>query len=617
MEGGAAQSLRSLVHDCLAKHMYDAAAFYADKMVSLSGYSPAEVYTLAQAFYCARQFRRCLQLLRGTELIEKDVRFRFLAARCLVECKEWEECLAVLGGLDAEDPAALAATLPMPRGSDARAPGTAINYFSAVCLLRGRVHDAQDNFPRAITWYRAALRADPFNVEAFQALVGGHKLSNAEELELVRSLDIPQQQGWLRDLYLARCKKYEQTHSIEGTLAALEGETPAQQPQRQPHQQAAATAVQTPGGAAYQQQQAQQAQQGPQPMALSPLPEERAAGGGEQPPAAAPGWGLHDNLDVLACRAEWLYHRGAYAECYALTSAALERDPYATECLPVHLASALELKKKTELFARGHKLVEEHPDRAVSWFAVGCYYMCSQQYEQARRYFGKATALDRGFAPAWVAFGHAFAAQDESDQAMAAYRTANRLFPGLHGPLMGMGMEYQRMNNQGLAEQCFSQAAKLCPSDPLAANELGVLAYRSRDYEGAARWLRQALEQLPGGRPTAGWEPTLVNLGHTLRKLRQWDAAIDCYRQALGLKPGQPGTYSALGYTFHLMGDFNAAIEHYHKALGLRPEDVFTAEMLAEAMEEASVAFESDLRRDGSPGPGAAPMASHLGFVPT
>lgn len=82
MEGVAAQSLRSLVHDCLAKHMYDAAAFYADKMVSLSGYSPAEVYTLAQAFYCARQFRRCLQLLRGTELIEKDVRFRFLAARC-------------------------------------------------------------------------------------------------------------------------------------------------------------------------------------------------------------------------------------------------------------------------------------------------------------------------------------------------------------------------------------------------------------------------------------------------------------------------------------------------------------------------------------------------------
>lgn len=69
------------MHDCLAKHMYEAAAFFADKLVTLSGYSPAEVYTLAQAFFCSRQFRRCLQLLRSTELIEKDLRFRYLAAR--------------------------------------------------------------------------------------------------------------------------------------------------------------------------------------------------------------------------------------------------------------------------------------------------------------------------------------------------------------------------------------------------------------------------------------------------------------------------------------------------------------------------------------------------------
>jgi anaphase-promoting complex subunit 6 len=137
---------------------------------------------------------------------------------------------------------------------------------------------------------------------------------------------------------------------------------------------------------------------------------------------------------------------------------------------------------------------------------------------------------------------------------MAAYRTAHRLFPGLHAPLMGMGQEYQRMNNLGLAEQCFSQvgdagpgagvgarspgaqsllpstqtpedtppapppqrkqshsvaltapcpqAGKLCPSDPLVANELGVLAYRNRQYAVAADWLRAALALVPGGRPT-------------------------------------------------------------------------------------------------------------------
>lgn len=317
-----------------------------------------------------------------------------------------------------------------------------------------------------------------------------------------------------------------------------------------------------------------------------------AAGGGGA--ARLPGgWGLGDNLDVIACRADWLYQRGAYAECYALTSAALEHDPYAAECLPAHLAAALELRKKNELFVRGHRLVEEYPEKAVSWFAVGCYYMATQQYEQARRTFGKATALDRAFAPAWVAFGHAFAAQDESDQAMAAYRTAARLFPGLHAPLLGMGMEYLRMNNLGLAETCFAQAAKLCPSDPAVAHELGALAYRSHHYERAAHWLARALEMAAagGGRLTQATEPTLVALGHTYRKLRRWADAAACYGRALGLAPGQPGTYAALGYTHHLAGELDAAIENYHKALGLRPEDAFTAEMLAAAMEESSTAF--------------------------
>lgn len=47
---------------------------------------------------------------------------------------------------------------------------------------------------------------------------------------------------------------------------------------------------------------------------------------------------------------------------------------------------------------------------------VGCYYMVTRQFEQARRYFGKATGLEPNCAAAWIAFGHAFSAQDERDQ---------------------------------------------------------------------------------------------------------------------------------------------------------------------------------------------------------
>ena len=47
-----------------------------------------------------KQYRRALTLLKGSDsdLIEQDVRFRYLAAKCLVECQEWEECLMMVGG---------------------------------------------------------------------------------------------------------------------------------------------------------------------------------------------------------------------------------------------------------------------------------------------------------------------------------------------------------------------------------------------------------------------------------------------------------------------------------------------------------------------------------------
>ena len=43
----------------------------------------------------------------------------------------------------------------------------------------------------------------------------------------------------------------------------------------------------------------------------------------------------------------------------------------------------------------------------------------------------KATRLDRTFPPAWIGTGIAYAAQEEGDQAMVAFRTTAQLFPGL------------------------------------------------------------------------------------------------------------------------------------------------------------------------------------------
>lgn len=109
----------------------------------------------------------------------------------------------------------------------------------------------------------------------------------------------------------------------------------------------------------------------------------------------------------------------------------IKKDPYNHgHGMIIHLSCLIELGKKTELYYCSHKLMEENPNLAISWYAVGCYYYSIQNYDIARTYFDKSTILDPSFGYGWLAFGHSFAAKGEHDQAMTAYRTASRMFSG-------------------------------------------------------------------------------------------------------------------------------------------------------------------------------------------
>ena len=102
-----------------------------------------------------------------------------------------------------------------------------------------------------------------------------------------------------------------------------------------------------------------------------------------------------------------------------------DQDFYFLQAAPLYAAILIELNKIGDLYYMGHKLVSSNPNLAVSWFAVGSYYYSVQKYDFARKYFEKATKMDKtNVGHAYIAFGHSFAALDESEQAMSAYRTA-------------------------------------------------------------------------------------------------------------------------------------------------------------------------------------------------
>jgi len=227
------------------------------------------------------------------------------------------------------------------------------------------------------------------------------------------------------------------------------------------------------------------------------------------------------------------------------------------------------------------------PTLAVAWYSVGCYYYLIKKYDRARKFFSKSTSCSRDFGPAWLGFGHAFAIEGEHDQALAAYRSANRLMIRSHLPPLCIGIEHLRANNLPLARQFMNKSISLCPYDPLVFNELGVIEFKDGHYTEAIHNFELAVSLLTEEYALVTWEPIFFNLGHCYRKTRQYHTAIKYYKKALKLYQNG-STYTALGFTHQLLGNTDIAIEFYHKALAIEPEDHFASSMLQKALQEFS-----------------------------
>jgi len=292
---------------------------------------------------------------------------------------------------------------------------------------------------------------------------------------------------------------------------------------------------------------------------------------------------LAQNGHTLAAQATRYFYEGDYETCYGISKRVLEDDPYHLAALPVHIASLVMLDMKNVVFYVAHQLVSAYPSAAVAWFTAGCYYYMIRKYEHARRFFHKALAMDHNFAPAWIAYGHAFAHHDESDQALAAYRTASRVFPGSHLPWLFIGMEYVRTNSLQLAQQCLECARTLMPTDPHIYNEIGVVAFHRKNYSRACDLLLQALQF-----SSTLHEATCSNLGHAFLKCRVFDRALEAFHQAHRLSPRSASVLSGIAFAMQLQGRPEEAIEYYHRALSLQRDDAFATEMLNYAVQEAA-----------------------------
>ncbi|XP_053680955.1 cell division cycle protein 16 homolog [Anopheles nili] len=310
---------------------------------------------------------------------------------------------------------------------------------------------------------------------------------------------------------------------------------------------------------------------------------------------------LEQSIDLMIARAEKYFYNCDYRRCIKTLEEILKNDPYHKRSLTVQIGCLMEMKDFNRLFYVAHKLVDYYPDDAISWYAVGCYYDLIGKSDPARRYLSKATSLDRLYGPAWLAYGHSFAKENEHDQAMAAYFKATQLMRGCHLPLLYIGVECGLTKNPEMAEKFFYQAMSIAPLDVFVLHELGVIKYEHEQYECAEEVFRSTLDMVRSmvkqndEQLTARWEPLLNNLGHCCRKNKKYEEALEFHRWALSLKPLNAATYTAIGFVQALMDQLYDAVDSFHKSLSLKRDDVFTTTILKyviqDLTEEQSVSF--------------------------
>jgi len=495
--------LRLVVSDYLSRRLYSSAIYYSDILVSISN-DPQDIYQLADCYFFNKQFRRAVQIMKHHQILPNHHQALYLAACCLYELSEWEECVELIEQTQIQDQ----------------------NLRANFCVVRGKAYFELEQRNQARSQWIEALSCDPKCYDAFELLEKHHMLSVEETNSLLVSLKFAPEDQMLKSLLLSHAAKFDSNpqESLEKIQSQFE---------------------------------------------------------------------IQNNRGFNLLQAELLFNRQDFQNCHQITSQLLRNDPYDYgKAMLIHLSAMVELRLKNELFHQAHKLVESTPNTALSWYAVGAYYYCIGDFEKSRSFFSKATGIDPNFGAGWLGYGHAFAGQGEYDQAVAAYRTAFRMISGNHIPPLCIGMELIRVRNFSQAEQFLNQALKICPTDPLVWNELGVVALNNRDYEEACSNFTNAIK-LCGNRVPDVWEATYCNLGHSLRKLQKYEEAMDAYQRALSLCPNdnqvKASILSAIGFTHQISGDADEAINYYHKALGLNPEDRFTLDMLWVAIGSVSL----------------------------
>ncbi|MGY6277077.1 tetratricopeptide repeat protein [Methylomonas sp. MgM2] len=155
--------------------------------------------------------------------------------------------------------------------------------------------------------------------------------------------------------------------------------------------------------------------------------------------------------------------------------------------------------------------------------------------------------------------------QGKLREAADSFRKMLALDPRIAEIHFNLGAINTQLNDVKAAIGCYRKALQLKPDLTVAHFNLGALLQQQNQLQDAGKHYQQAVAQQPG------FYEAWANWGTVLQLAGDLSGAENCYRKALNLKADARG-YCNLGTALYAQGQHPAAIEAFREALGLDPQ---------------------------------------------
>lgn len=505
------------------------AQFFSDKALTFNQ-TPTERINLARLYISDGNYRRALHLLSKNSLHERNPTAKLLAAQCLLQLEQLEQCLTMLGEESEEEVLINTSLSGLTIENPSQVPA---EVQAALCVIRAKVHHRMENASRAAFWYKCALRCDKYCMDAFIELTKSYLITRDEALSFITEInndanlsdkENEQLSNWMKHYYHAATDKHV---DLPRTTDAMSKNIDI----RRIEAQRRYDALDFPSTVKICKE----------ILDEDPFADER----------------------IMIIHLAALMELERKQELFVLAHTLVERDPKSGVSW-LAVGYYYYTCEKPEV-ARGffQKATQLQPTLAPAWVAVGHAFGAQDESDQAMAAYRTAYRLFPGAQLPMLFMGMEYVRQSSLSQASLLLQEALQACPSDPAPRHELGVVMYRRGDKSRAAAYFKEALCLWRESD---TELGIT--------------------IATGKRAQAEETTLINLGHCYRMLKEFQRAKWCYERALGLNPRSHVTCTALGITLHSIGDIHGAVAMYHRALRNHPEDPHCNELLERALHD-------------------------------